>query len=126
MDSAVGGLTEMVSIDFILGKLHSGHLVLQYTFLFPFLFLFLSNTPSVTVLLRGTPVLLFFFTHCHFHWKAIFTFGMNCFFVKISSVHWSQWGLLVSKQMASLLYMCTVESREEGRKVAEIYMELNI
>lgn len=33
MDSAVGGRTEILSIDFIFGRLYRGHLVLQYTLL---------------------------------------------------------------------------------------------
>lgn len=46
MDSAVGGRTEIVSIDFIFGRLCSGHLVLQHTLLS--LSVFLSHTPSVS------------------------------------------------------------------------------
>lgn len=48
MDSAVGGRTEIVSIDFIFGRLCSGHLVLQHTLLS--LSVFLSHTHHQSLL----------------------------------------------------------------------------
>lgn len=93
MDSAVGGRTEIVSIDFIFGRLCSGHLVLQHTLLS--LSVFLSHTHHQSLLshLHASLILvqwlacailsLLFF----FQWFGIFCFMSAMFLYGLSIAH---------------------------------------
>lgn len=93
MDSAVGGRTEIVSIDFIFGTLRSGHLVLQYTLLSLSLSLSLLLSHHHSVFLSSCMLVLLFF------YSPSFSHTLTLSLFPLPSSHSMRFPLFISERL---------------------------